>query len=647
MCGLAGVLAPAELLVSHSALLRMMGQSISHRGPDDEGIYTSDCGEFGLVHRRLAIVDLSDAGHQPMFSADKRFVLAFNGEIYNHRELRRELNEIVPRVWRGHSDTETLLAGICQWGLEETITRAVGMFAIALWDTQNKTLTLVRDRAGEKPIYYGYSGGAFLFGSELKALKAHPLFNNEIDIAALSLMLRHKYVPAPRTIYRRFSKLEPGCMLTLTLDDLTSGSLCHLIKRYWSFNEALERMSKTSFAGSDEEALTLLETQLSQTVGEQMLADVQVGAFLSGGTDSSLIAALMQAQSSKPIRTFTVGFHVPGYNEAEHAKSVAEHLHTDHTEIYVTERDALNVIPKLPQIYDEPFGDSSQIPTFLIAKEARRHVTVALSGDGGDELFAGYTRYEHSLKLQRKLSAVPASVFKALSCCRSIFHSDIWRRLDILFGHANTGLLSNGMSRIAELAECDRFSGLYTQVVSDVKDPQRLLHNCPPSKLFSEHDLLPDDQARLMWMMTCDSKTYLPDDVLVKVDRASMAVSLEGRVPMLDHRFIEAALAMPLTVKKRGPIGKWVLKQMLYRHVPQSLLDRPKTGFAVPIDHWLRGPLKDWAEALLDPSKLDQQGIFNSRMVRKYWSEHQSEHRDWQYMLWNILMFQSWLEEQG
>lgn len=647
MCGLAGVMAPSDLLATQQRSLALMGQQIAHRGPDDEGLYSSRCGGFGLVHRRLAIVDLSEAGHQPMFSPDQRYVLAFNGEIYNHQALRSELDKVAPQAWRGHSDTETLLAGILHWGLDDTIRRAVGMFALVLWDNQQKQLTLVRDRAGEKPLYYGFSRGAFLFGSELKALKAHPLFQAAVDIEALALMLRHKYVPAPRTIYRQFCKLEPGSVLTLSLDELSLGHSAVQLRRYWSFAQVAKRAAAQPFTGSEQEGLQQLEAQLSQSVSEQMLADVQVGAFLSGGTDSSLIAALMQKESTQPIRTFTVGFHVPDYNEAEHAKAVAQHLGTDHTEIYVTEQDALNVVPSLPQLFDEPFGDSSQIPTYLIAKEARRHVTVALSGDAGDELFAGYSRYEHTLALHKQLSTVPGALFNVLAWCKPLLHADVWRQLDKLIGQASSGLLSNAMARAAEVAQCRAFPGLYTQVISDAKDPQQLIRQRPVAALF-EQPLTPgSDEERLAWMMLADSQTYLPDDVLVKVDRAAMSVSLEGRVPMLDHRFIELAACMPMSLKYREGVGKWALKQILYRHVPKQLLDRPKTGFGVPLEHWLRGPLRDWAEALLAPEKLEQQGLLNSVLVRKYWQEHQSGQRNWQYMLWNLLMFLSWLEAQG
>ncbi|MBV2127804.1 asparagine synthase (glutamine-hydrolyzing) [Arsukibacterium indicum] len=644
MCGFAGILAEQQTLAVRPDLLQAMGDSIVHRGPDDQGIYTSADNTIGLVHRRLAILDLSEAGHQPMASVEQRYVIAFNGEIYNHLTLRRELEQQFGSQWRGHSDTETLLEGIRCWGIEQTLQRCAGMFAFALWDTEQQRLTLARDRAGEKPLYYGFCNGVFLFGSELKALKQHPAFDNRISMPSVALMLRYKYIPAPHTVYQHIQKLPPGCILTLSGKDT-----CHTIEinTYWSFPDAAQRTSSNLFEGSDQEAVAALEAQLKLSVREQMLADVPLGAFLSGGTDSSLIAALMQAQSSKPVKTFTVGFHVPEYNEAEHAKAVATHLGTDHTEVYVDEQDALNVVPSLAHMYDEPLGDSSQIPTYLIAKEAKKHVTVALSGDGGDELFGGYSRYFRATKFARKLSAVPTPTFSLLKKCQPLFHADIWQDLDHAVGLQTKGTLSHSFARVAELAELSNFSGIYRHVVSNSKHPALLLKNVTePENLLSHPHHISNVDEQFNWMMLADSQSYLPDDVLVKVDRAAMATSLETRVPMLDHRFIELALQMPLRHKVRDGQGKWALKQILYKHVPRGLLDRPKKGFGVPIDHWLRGPLKSWAEALLDESRLKQQGLFNVKLVRKYWREHLSGARDWQYLLWNLLTFQSWLEQQ-
>jgi len=505
-------------------------------------------------------------------------------------------------------------------------------------------LTLARDRVGEKPLYYGFCNGVFLFGSELKALKQHPAFDNRISMPAVALMLRYKYIPAPRTVYQHIHKLPPGCMLTLNDKD-TRHSV--YIKTYWSFPDAAQQARSNMFEGTDQEAVAALEAQLKLSVSEQMLADVPLGAFLSGGTDSSLIAALMQAQSAKPVKTFTVGFHVPEYNEAEHAKAVAAHLGTDHTEVYVDEQDALNVVPSLAQMYDEPLGDSSQIPTYLIAKEAKKHVTVALSGDGGDELFGGYSRYLRAAQFAGKLSAVPTPLFSLLRKCQPLFHADIWQDLEQAVGLRTKGTLSHSFARVAELAELSNFAGIYRHVVSNSKHPAQLLKNVTePENLLSYPHHISNADEQFNWMMLTDSQSYLPDDVLVKVDRAAMATSLETRVPMLDHRFIELALQMPLHHKLRAGEGKWALKQILYKHVPKALLDRPKKGFGVPIDYWLRGPLKDWAEALLDENRLKQQGLFNVKLVRKYWNEHLAASRNWQYLLWNLLTFQSWLEQQ-
>jgi asparagine synthase (glutamine-hydrolysing) len=644
VCGFAGILAEQQTLAVNANLLQSMGDSIVHRGPDDQGIYTSADNCLGFVHRRLAILDLSAAGHQPMASTDQRYVIAYNGEIYNHLELRRELEKQFDCQWRGHSDTETLLEGIRCWGIEQTVSRCVGMFAFALWDSAARTLTLGRDRVGEKPLYYGFCNGVFLFGSELKALKAHPAFDSRINIAAVALMLRHKYIPAPHTIYQQLFKLLPGSLLTLQADKLEQG---YDIQQYWSFDTAAAKAENDRFSGTEQDALHAIETQLKLAVSEQMLADVPLGAFLSGGTDSSLIAALMQSQAVQPVRTFTVGFNVPEYNEAEHAKAVAAHLGTNHTEIYVGESEALNVVPKLASMYDEPFADSSQIPTYLIAAEARKHVTVALSGDAGDELFGGYTRYAHANNLAHTLNKIPQPCFAILKLLKPLLNAEIWLDLEKMFSLDSSGAISNRLERLAELSAMSDFNGVYQHVISTCKQPDLFLlqdiaiTSAKPTD--GSHNIHIDKMARMMLM---DCSGYLPDDILVKVDRAAMATSLETRVPMLDHRFIELALRLSTNIKVNGGVGKWPLKQILYKYVPRALLERPKTGFGVPLEHWLRGPLKDWAEALLDSNKLKQQAIFNPVRVRKYWREHLSGKQNWQYLLWNLLMFQSWLEQQ-
>lgn len=644
MCGFAGILAEQQSLAVRADLLQCMGESIVHRGPDDQGIYTSADNCLGFVHRRLAILDLSEAGHQPMESVDQRYVIAFNGEIYNHLTLRQQLEQQFGSQWRGHSDTETLLEGFRCWGIEQTISRCVGMFAFALWDNTGRILTLGRDRVGEKPLYYGFCNGVFLFGSELKALKAHPAFDSRVNLAAVALMMRHKYIPAPFSIYQHLFKLLPGSLLTLSADKIQQG---FNIKQYWSFDTAAEKARLHPFLGDKQDALIAIETQLKQAVSEQMLADVPLGAFLSGGTDSSLVAALMQAQAAQPVRTFTVGFNVAQYNEAEHAKAVAAHLGTNHTEIYVGERDALNVVPKLSTMYDEPFADSSQIPTYLIAAEARKHVTVALSGDAGDELFGGYTRYAHAEHLARKLEKIPQPCFAVLRQLKPLLNTDIWIEVEQLLSLDASGPISNCFSRLAELSSMSDFSGIYQHVMSTSKQPELLMKELLPRTETHRNNAGQSSQMdRFSWMMLADSKDYLPDDILVKVDRAAMATSLETRVPMLDHRFIELALSLPAHIKINNSIGKWPLKQILYKYVPKDLLERPKTGFGVPLENWLRGPLKDWAEALLDTNKLKQQGIFNPVRIRKYWQEHLSGQQNWQYLLWNLLMFQNWLEQQ-
>lgn len=654
MCGLTGFLGGAGSfdVSSSEALLRRMGDAIARRGPDDSGIWYDRDRHIGLSHRRLAIVDLSAAGHQPMSSPQGRFVLVFNGEIYNHQDIRHELNRIGAGVaWRGHSDTETLVAGFDAWGVESTLQRANGMFAMACWDRQTNVLLLARDRLGEKPLYYGWRGQgtsrAFLFGSELKALRAHPAFKGEIDRGALSLLLRHNAIPAPYCIYKEVWKLQPGTLLSVSMAQPEP-----LLKPYWSgANVAVEGVGNR-FVGTREQAVDELEILLKDAIRKQMMADVPLGAFLSGGVDSSTVVALMQAQSSRPVKTFTIGFEEADYNEATQARAVAQHLRTDHTELYVSAEQAMAVIPKLPSFYDEPFADSSQIPTYLVSQLARQQVTVSLSGDAGDELFCGYNRYQVTAKLWRKLERMPLSLRRLAATALTRVSPSGWTRmagavdglLPASMKFSNAGeKIHKGAGVLASASAEDLYRGLVSHwedpasVVVDGLEPPTLL----TGDLFSMSGL-----GNVERMMVLDMLTYLPDDILTKVDRAAMAVSLESRVPFLDHRVVEFAWRLPLEFKLHEGQTKWALRQVLYRHVPKALIERPKMGFGVPIDSWLRGPLKPWADALLDESRLKREGYFHPAPIRQKWQEHLSGARNWQHQLWDVLMFQTWLESQ-
>jgi len=583
-----------------------------------------------------------------MFSVSGRYVIAFNGEIYNHLDLRTELGRSKAAAsWRGHSDTETLLAGFDAWGIRKTLEQAVGMFAFAVWDRQSNTLTLARDRLGEKPLYYGWMNGVFLFGSELKALKAHPVWKGEVDRGALSLYMRHNYIPTPYSIYKGISKLRPGCLLTVSLAQREPA-----IAAYWSGAKVAVEGVANIFTGSAHQAVNDLEVLLKDAVRQQMMADVPLGAFLSGGVDSSTVVALMQAQSSRPVQTFTIGFNEEGYNEAVHAKAVAKHLGTDHTELYVTAEQALAVIPRLPSLYDEPFSDSSQIPTFLVSQLARQHVTVALSGDAGDELFCGYNRYQMTANLWRKLAAVPRPIRRMAAMMLTSVAPQSWDRFAARLAalapstarFANVG---DKLHKGADVLSCQSSDALYLGLVSHWHDPASIViggHE-PPTLLNGE---LPDLEGLddVQRMMALDMLNYLPDDILTKVDRAAMGVSLETRVPFLDHRVAEFAWTLPQSMKLRDGQAKWALRQVLYRYVPKEMIERPKMGFGVPIGDWLRGPLREWAENLLSEERLSGDGFFNSSIVRAKWNEHLSGKRNWQYPLWDVLIFQAWLDEE-
>lgn len=654
MCGFTGFLGGSlHDLTARVATLEAMSNRILHRGPDDGDTWCDRDVLVGFGHRRLAIVDLSQAGHQPMAAPSGRYVIAYNGEIYNHLEIRAALEAAGQApAWRGHSDTETLLAGIDAWGVEKTLQRATGMFAFALWDRQARALTLGRDRLGEKPLYFGWQGfGAarsFLFGSELKALHAHPSFDKKIDRDALALYMRHNNVGAPYSIFAGISKLAPGHILEVSLHAPEP-----VVRAYWSGAVVAADGAANPFAGTGEEAVDELERLLSNAVGQQMMADVPLGAFLSGGVDSSTVVALMQAQSSRPIRTFSIGFHEDAYNEAEHAAAVARHLGTDHTEFYVTPEQALDVIPKLPTIYDEPFADSSQIPTYLVSHLARQHVTVSLSGDAGDELFCGYNRYQITASLWGRLSAMPSGIRAAMAWGLTRISPD---RLDRLAGSVKAaGRWRNIGEKIhkgAGVMAARSSEELYRGMVSQWQSPcDVIIDSQEPATVLTRPDPRLAGLGDVERMMALDMLTYLPDDILAKVDRAAMACSLEGRVPFLDHRVVEFAWRLPLKYKLRqegqGYTTKWALRQVLYRHVPQSLIERPKMGFGVPIDSWLRGPLRDWAEDLLNESRLRREGYFNPAVIRQKWKEHLGGHRNWQHPLWCVLMFQAWLANEA
>jgi asparagine synthase (glutamine-hydrolysing) len=654
MCGFAGFLGGTGWSDSHTCemTLAKMTTALTARGPDDAGYWIDRSAAVALGHRRLAIVDLSPAGHQPMSSASTRWTIAFNGEIYNHMELRAmlEASGCAP-AWRGHSDTETLLASFDAWGVQATVEKAIGMFAFAVWDAATATLTLVRDRLGEKPLYYGWQGWGskrvFLFGSDLAALRCHPHFENTVDRDALTQLLRHNYIPAPHAIYEGISKLPAGGLLTISLRD----SIPRL-SSYWSGVDSYRRNMARPFEGSPGEAVDVLEGLLKKAVARQMMADVPLGAFLSGGVDSSTVVALMQAQSARPVRTFSIGFHEEEFNEAEHAKAVATHLGTDHTELYVNAQEAMEVIPLLPTIYSEPFSDSSQIPTFIVSQLARRHVTVALSGDAGDELFCGYNRYSFTASLWDRLRVKPLSLRRAAARMLTSLSPEAWNQLariaaPILPPSLQFANIGDKLHKGARVLHSQTIDDLYLNLMSHWKDPGAIVmrgHEPEPSmkNLAAPLDGF-DDMQR---MMALDILRYLPDDILVKVDRAAMGVSLETRVPFLDREVVEFAMSLPGTMKLRGGVTKWALRQVLYRHVPAALIERPKMGFGVPIGQWLRGPLRAWGEALLDEGRLRREGYFDPGPVVRKWREHISGHRNWQYELWNVLMFQAWLEHQ-
>jgi asparagine synthase (glutamine-hydrolysing) len=639
MCGITGFLQPGGFsgdIAQHA--LDNQTRTLVHRGPDDSGTWMDADAGIALGHRRLAILDLSPAGHQPMVSASGRYVLVLNGEIYNHLDIRELLDEEESALsWRGHSDTETLLAGMDRWGVARTLGLLVGMFAFAVWDRRERTLILARDRMGEKPLYYGWQGGALLFGSELKSMRIHPSFRANIDPEVLAGYVRNGYIRAPECIYQGIFKLPPGTYVEVTANQ--SGGNLPLPRSYWSLRDAVERGRRDPFRGSDDEAARQLEQLLGRAAALQCVADVPLGGFLSGGIDSSLIVALMQAQSSRAVKTFTIGFNEARFNEAPFARAIAQHLGTDHTELYVDSSDAMRVIPKLPQMFDEPFGDSSAIPTYLVSQLARSKVTVSLSGDGGDELFGGYSRYRRTADIWRNLQRIPrplrGSMAKGARVLAALSRASTVQPLLNRAGH---------YLRARSAEECYRIQfshhyGCSTGVLGAAGESSAR-HGAGAGIGGSGGG----DGALFDHMLYEDSMAYLPDDILAKVDRASMSVSLESRVPMLDHRVVEFAWRLPMHMKIRHHEGKWLLKKILRRHVPARLIDREKKGFGVPVGDWIRGPLRAWAEDLLSAERLSRQGLFDPEIVRARWTEFLKGGRVSSDGVWQLLMFQSWNE---
>ena len=644
MCGFTGFLTVKNEMSEPAikGLLDDMASTIIHRGPDSAGQWMDLEAGISFAHRRLAIVDISPSGAQPMISASGRYVIAFNGEIYNHNELRSQLLLMKSTIeWRGHSDTETLLSCFDFWGVEKTLRATNGMFAFSLWDRKYRILTLGRDRLGEKPLYYGWQGhgssAAFIFGSELSSLRRHPGFSAQIDRNALSSYMRHTCVGGVNSIYEGIYKLLPGNILRVSTTDQQP-----ITKAWWSVSDAIQTGEAKPFLGTAEDAVVTLEEVLRGAVERQMMSDVPLGAFLSGGVDSSAIVALMQSQSRKKIKTFTIGFNEQEYNEAPYAQAVANQLGTDHTELYVSAKQALDIIPKLPTIFSEPFADSSQIPTFLVSQLAQAQVKVCLSGDGGDELFCGYNRYKMTSELWTKLNWIPRGLRRTGAALITSLPPAAWDRVGHLLSIARYGDKLHKGSRILDKAT---IQDLYQSMLSQWDEPDNVVlggQEQPNSLTFDQPAFYGLKDLEIM--MALDMCNYLPDVILTKVDRAAMGVGLETRAPFLDHRVVEFACSLPLDFKLRNGVTKWPLRQVLYRYVKPEFIERPKMGFGVPIDQWLRGPLRDWAEDLLGETRLRNEGFLNPVPIRKKWEEHLSGRRNWQSQLWTILMFQAWRE---
>lgn len=646
MCGLTGFINLNNEL-SREELMNtatLMANSITYRGPDAGGTWADEKDGIALGHRRLSIKDLSTEGHQPMFSASGRYVIVYNGEIYNFNEIRVSL-ENMGHSFRGQSDTEVMLEAIEFWGIKKAIKKFTGMFAFALWDRNEKLLYLGRDRFGEKPIYYGWMGKTFLFGSELKSLRIHPSFKTYIDRESVALFVQYNYIPSPYCIYKGIYKMPPATLLTINPQN---GMSLSAPEKYWSLWDVVEAGKKNPFLGNEVEASEQLDYFLHEAIGPQMIADVPLGAFLSGGVDSSTIVAIMQQKSKDPIKTFTIGYLESAYNEAEYAKNVAKYLGTNHTELYVSSKQAIDVIPRLTDMYDEPFSDASQIPTFLVSQLAKQQVTVSLSGDGGDELFGGYNRHLWGEKIKNTLNNYPNFMLK--------FGGDILRSMPIQFLEGSPFLpdrfknirFSEKVYKLSNIISIEDSATMYQNLISQWRNPHDIVLGLSPQSQYRNNLETPDCLSSITEkMMYMDMINYLPDNILQKVDRASMNVSLESRAPFLNHHIVEFAWSLPISMKIKNDKSKWLLREVLYKYIPKELIERPKMGFGVPLDSWLRGPLKEWAEDLIDEKKLIDNGFFNPEPIRKKWKQHISGRYNWQYPIWNILIFQDWIEKNG
>ncbi len=654
MCGIVGFISQNSNLNDPAKTLESMCEALHHRGPNDRGQWMDRTAGVYFGHTRLSIIDLSPMGHQPMLSPTGRYVISYNGEIYNFAALREELDNSSGRTesfdgWKGHSDTEVILACIEQWGLAQALERFIGMFAFALWDRKERTLHLARDRMGIKPLYYGWQNDTFFFGSELKPLRHHPVFSGEIDRTALQLYMLYAYIPPPHSIYQNIFKLPPGNLISIP------APFSHQLPEptpYWTVEQVAHDGLANPFSGNDQEAIDQLDHLLRDSVRLRMIADVPFGAFLSGGIDSSTVTALMQAESVSPVKTFSIGFAEKDYNEAEYAKAVARHLNTDHTELYVTPKQARDVIPKMPTLYDEPFSDSSQIPTFLVSELTQRHVKVSLSGDGGDEVFGGYNRYMMSPNLWRRMNLFPPPLRRAGSKLCTALSPASWDALFHLLDpilpaslrHSNIG---DKIHKLAEVLPARSRRDLFFRMITHWGLGEKLVQGQSGfSSITPGLPAIAPLENYSQDMMLMDLTGYLPGDILTKVDRASMGVSLETRVPLLDHRVVEFAWRLPLSMKIRNGKSKWLLRQVLSRYIPDALIERPKMGFSIPLHQWLRGPLRDWAEDLLDEKRMRDEGYLNPEPIQKKWREHLSGKFSWPHHLWAVLMFQSWLRQQ-